>query len=96
MLPQIISFLKSLLDATYLTLLSYPPSHSLLRKLAQVTQSKVDVVSEGETLRGPLEPFARRMREGDKRGKEKVGKKKREKREVEWMVGAYRMEELVL
>ena len=76
-----------------------------IRRLLRAVQPQLDVLEEGERLRGPLSTFVQCEREraaagGD--GNTKPGvrtdwqKRRKKKREADYMQGAYRLEELVL
>ncbi|TFY66636.1 hypothetical protein EVG20_g4452 [Dentipellis fragilis] len=56
---KVVDFLRHILDASFLTLLQYAPSHRLLRHLHAHLEPEVAFVDEVEQLRGPLEPFSR-------------------------------------
>jgi hypothetical protein len=98
-------FIQAILDAQWLTLLSYTPSHSILRKLLAQLEPQIESITAQEALRGPLEPFARtheRMlregREGKKDGDDVDWRKKWRERDnkIQGAIGVYRLEELVL
>lgn len=93
------------MDAQWLTLLSYSPSHSILRTLLAHLEPQISSIDTVEALRGPLEPFARthgRMlregREGKKVNDEVDWRKRWREKEnkIQGAIGVYRLEELVL
>lgn len=102
---QILTFLQALIDTTSLLLLPHTPSHPLLFNLSRIIQPHLQVIDQGEGVRGYLEPFSRKAREKVKE-KEEGGvkvkesdwrKRRKEKREaMEGVVGLYRLEELIL
>lgn len=97
------TFLQSLLDATFLSLLQYPPSHPLLARISEHLAVHLNTVDAYTQLSGPLEPFAkahRRVLEGHaSKDKEKGDLKKRKKATLEQAgaaIGMYRLEELTI
>lgn len=51
--------MQTILDASFLALLAYPPAHPVLRDIGAVVQPELEFTDEVEQLRGPLEPFVR-------------------------------------
>lgn len=101
---QILSFLQTLLDASFLTLLQHSPAHSLLRRISSDLEPELVRLDQMEQLRGPLEPFARAqvkaLRESvEGRKDSQVDWRRRRKAAHEQAgvaVGSYRLEELVI
>ena len=102
---QVLSFLQTLLDASFLTLLQHPPAYDILRRIASDLEPELTRVDDMEQLRGPLEPFVRAQLkasresivEGRKDGQ--VDWRKRRKAanaQTSVAVGLYRLEELVI
>ncbi|KAI0053667.1 hypothetical protein FA95DRAFT_1481422 [Auriscalpium vulgare] len=56
---RILSFIRLLLDASFLTLLQYPPSHTLLRQVSTRIEPELALLEEMESLRGPLASYAK-------------------------------------
>lgn len=106
MLPitKAISFLQTLLDSSFLTLLQYPPAHDILRRISSDIEPELDRIEQWEQLRGPLEPFARAQIkalhesvEGRKDSQVDWRRRRKVAREQASMtVGLYRLEELVI
>jgi len=106
-LGEVISFLQTVLDASFLTLLQYTPAHDLLRRISSDLEPELNRVDQMEQLRGPLEPFARAQMKavkesvkGDTGTKESQvdwrRKRKAAHEQAGMAVGLYRLEELVL
>ncbi|KAL0950072.1 hypothetical protein HGRIS_010076 [Hohenbuehelia grisea] len=100
-LADILSFLQSTLDSTFLLLLSDPQSHPVLHALSDHLDPEVAWGGQLESLRGALEPFAKAQRRSGKDGKKRGGEgdwKQRRKAQVEanMTVGMYRLEHLLL
>lgn len=100
-----ISFLQTLLDASFLALLQHPPSHRVLRSLAAQVEPEIAFTEQIERLRGPLEPFAKAQTKavrdaGDEKRQQPQGdwrqRKKQAHEQAGLGVGLYRLEELVL
>ncbi|KAI0068609.1 hypothetical protein BV25DRAFT_1792127 [Artomyces pyxidatus] len=56
---SIVSFLRTLLDTFFITLVQYPPSHALLLRISNRLEPELAFIDDVEQLRGPLEPFAK-------------------------------------
>ena len=56
---QVLTFLQTLLDSSFLTFLTYPPPHPILRDIFSHLEPELDFTDDVEQLRGPLEPFVR-------------------------------------
>ncbi|KAI1796095.1 hypothetical protein LXA43DRAFT_652845 [Ganoderma leucocontextum] len=107
-LNKVLTFLQSLLDASFLALLAHPPAHKRLARLTAHIQPALAQTNELELLCGPLEPFARAaaakakaQTEAKEGGKPDSGKDWRRKRKLAHeqagvAVGLYQVEELVL
>jgi len=100
-----ISFLQVLLDASFVTLLQYPPSHELLRSIMSHIEPEIGLHERMEYIRGALEPFAKAQHRTLKERVEGVPKetpsewrkrRKRQEPQVALGVGLYRLEELVI
>ncbi|KAJ7273087.1 hypothetical protein C8J57DRAFT_1128769 [Mycena rebaudengoi] len=102
-LVDVLSFLQTVLDASFLALLQHVPAHRVLRKVLARIEPEIRLTEQVETLRGPLELFARAqakaVRDG-KEGKEVVGDWRQRRRLAHersgMAVGVYQLEELVL
>jgi hypothetical protein len=102
---QTISFLQVLLDASFISLLQYPPSHELLRKIMSHIEPEIGLHEHLECLRGALEPFAKAQNRTLKERAEGTQKetpnewrkrRKHQEQQVALGVGLYRLEELVI
>ncbi|KAG2157287.1 hypothetical protein DEU56DRAFT_12959 [Suillus clintonianus] len=100
-----ISFLQVLLDASFVSLLQYPPSHELLRNIMSHIEPEIGLHERMGYLRGALEPFAKAQNrivkeraEGAPRETPNEWRKRRKHQEqqVALGVGLYRLEELVI
>ncbi|KAG1756596.1 uncharacterized protein EDB91DRAFT_1093491 [Suillus paluster] len=100
-----ISFLQVLLDASFVSLLQYPPSHELLRNIMSHVEPEIGLHEHMEYLRGALEPFAKAQNRIVKERVEGASKespnewrkrRKRQEQQVSLGVGLYRLEELVI
>ncbi|CCM01750.1 uncharacterized protein FIBRA_03816 [Fibroporia radiculosa] len=105
-LDKILNFAQSIFDASFLTLLSYPPAHVLIRTLLTRLRQELALISELQVLHGPLRPFAwahtRAVHEGI-HGPAKVDtsidwrrRKKLAHEQAEMSVRQYQVEELVI
>ncbi|KAF7353680.1 hypothetical protein MVEN_01052900 [Mycena venus] len=103
-LLQVLSFIQTVLDASFLSLLQHSPAHRVLRKVLSRIEPEIQLTEQVELLRGPLEMFARAHAKAVREGKE--GKKDqgdwRQRRRLEHeraamaVGGVYQLEELVL
>ena len=101
---QTISFLQVLLDASFVSLLQYPPSYELLRKIMSHIEPEIGLHEHMECIRGSLEPFAkahhRTLERVEGTPKETPNewrkRRKRQEQQVALGVGLYRLEELVI
>ena len=89
------------MDASFLILLQYPPSHQLLRRISARLDPEIEVIEEIEGLRGPLEPFAKAQARGSAEGQRKDQADWRRRRKIEheqatMSIGLYQVEELVI
>ncbi|KIJ69813.1 hypothetical protein HYDPIDRAFT_178256 [Hydnomerulius pinastri MD-312] len=102
---KVITFLQALLDASFVSLLQYQPSHEPLRRILSQIEPEINYIDRMEQLRGVLEPFtkahARSLKE--RAGgipKETPAEWKKRKKRLEQQatlgVGLYRLEELVI
>lgn len=100
------AFLQTLLDSSFLTFLTYLPSHGILRDIFSHLEPELSFTDDVEQLRGPLEPFVRahakavhEAAHGVQKPDLKVDWRKRRKEAHEQAgitVGVYQIEELVL
>ncbi|KAF9461998.1 hypothetical protein BDZ94DRAFT_1262189 [Collybia nuda] len=104
-LLKILSFLQTLLDASFLALLQYPPSHTILRSIFSQIEPEISYLDQIEQLRGPLEPFVKAhtkaIREaGEDKRKQPVAdwrqRRKQAHEQAGLSIGLYQLEELVL
>jgi hypothetical protein len=104
---QILLFLQTILDASFITLLQHTPAHHSLRRLSAHLEAEIVFTDELEQLRGPLEVFASAQAKAVKNAalgkdgkKEPVGDWRQRRKMVHeragMSVGLYRLEELVL
>ncbi|GLB34213.1 hypothetical protein LshimejAT787_0110970 [Lyophyllum shimeji] len=104
-LPNVLSFLQTLLDASFLTLLQHPPAHSVLRRIHALIEPEIVHIDDMEQLRGPLEMYAKAHVKAVK----EAGQDKRKQPLADWRqrrkqaheqaglsIGLYQLEELVL
>ncbi|KAG1891199.1 hypothetical protein F4604DRAFT_1989301, partial [Suillus subluteus] len=100
-----ISFLQVLLDASFVSLLQFPPSHELLRNIMSRIEPEIELHERMGYLRGALEPFARvqnrivkERAEGTPRETPNEWRKRRKHQEqqIALGVGLYRLEELII
>ncbi|KAF8897865.1 hypothetical protein BD779DRAFT_1465949 [Infundibulicybe gibba] len=103
-LDRILSFLQTLLDSSFLSILQHKPSHQVLKRLSANIQPEIVYIDEVEQLRGSLEPFSRAQAKAIKEGSEEKKKgpvgdwrlrKKLAHEQAGIEVGLYRLEELV-
>lgn len=101
---QVLSFIQTVLDASFLALLQYTPAHRVLRKVLSRIEPEIRLTEQVELLRGPLELFARAqakaVRDG-KEGKKDLGdwrqrRRLAHERSAMAVGGVYQLEELVL
>ncbi|KAI0331319.1 hypothetical protein GY45DRAFT_1336311 [Cubamyces sp. BRFM 1775] len=110
-LDKVLAFLQTLLDASFLALLSHTPAHALLRALAAHVEPVLATTSALENLCGPLEPFARAAAKAQQQqqqqqakdaqanagsGRDWRRKRKMAHEQAAIAVGLYQVEELVL
>ncbi|GJE84877.1 hypothetical protein PsYK624_009530 [Phanerochaete sordida] len=105
-LDKVLAFLQTLLDSSFLTFLTYPPSHPILRDIFSHLEPELDFTDDVEQLRGPLEPFVRahskavhEAAHGVQKPDLKIDWRKRRKdahEQAGMAVGVYQIEELVL
>ncbi|KAJ7722274.1 hypothetical protein DFH07DRAFT_857014 [Mycena maculata] len=72
-LIKVLSFIQTVLDASFLALLQHTPAHRILRKVLARIEPEIQLTEQVELLRGPLELFARAQAKAVRDGKE--GKK---------------------
>lgn len=98
-------FLRTLLDASFLTLLQHPPAHVVLRRIQTQIEPEIMFTDHMEQLRGPLEKFAKAhtkaIREtGLGKSKKPLGdwrqRRKQAHEQAGLSIGLYQLEELVL
>ena len=99
---QVIAFLQALLDASFVALLQYQPSHDLLRRLLSYIEPEITFIDSLEPLRGVLEPFVKAQSLKEKTGtsEESPAEWRKRKKQLEERaglnVGLYRLEELAI
>lgn len=103
---QVLAFLQTLLDSSFLTFLTYPPSHDILRDIFAHLEPELTFIDDVEQLRGPLEPFVwahtkavHEAAHGAQKPDLKVDWRRRRKKAHEqagMAVGVYQIEEIVL
>ncbi|KAG1905904.1 uncharacterized protein F5891DRAFT_1274949 [Suillus fuscotomentosus] len=100
-----ISFLQVLLDASFVSLLQFPPSHDLLRSIMSHIEPEIGLHERVGNLRGALEPFAKAQNRIVKERAEGTPKetpnewrkrRKHQEQQIALGVGLYRLEELVI
>ncbi|KAG6897610.1 hypothetical protein C0992_013050 [Termitomyces sp. T32_za158] len=104
-LSNVLSFLRTLLDASFLTLLQHPPAHAILRQIQTQIEPEIVFTDDMEKLRGPLEMFSKAhtkaIREaGQDKSKKPLGdwrqRRKQAHEQAGLSIGLYQLEELVL
>jgi hypothetical protein len=91
-----------LLDASFVALLQYQPSHDLLRRLLSYIEPEITFIDSLEPLRGVLEPFVKAQSLKEKTGtsKESPTEWRKRRKQLEERaglnVGLYRLEELAI
>ncbi|KAH0840224.1 hypothetical protein J3R83DRAFT_1228 [Lanmaoa asiatica] len=99
---QVITFLQALLDASFVALLQYQPSHDPLRRILSYIGPEITFIDSLEPLRGVLEPFvkAQLLKERTGASKESPAEWRKRKKQLEQQaglgVGLYKLEELVI
>ncbi|KAF8489106.1 hypothetical protein JB92DRAFT_3014323 [Gautieria morchelliformis] len=99
---SVITFLQSVLDVHFLTLLHYTPSHSVIERISRQLREQLLSVDDLDRLRGPLEAFVRVQSQSfPQRPVLEAGENLRQKRReafeaAELTVGPYQIEELVI
>lgn len=105
---QILAFLRTTLDASFLSLLQLSSSHALLKRISSHLEPELALIDEAEQLRGPLEPFAKAQAKvvaeaaqgGVKKDSAQQGdwrrRKKMQHEQAGLSIGLYQVEELVL
>jgi len=109
LLSSIAAFTSTLLDASFVSLLQYAPSHRVLKSLRKRLQDETVYAAQMEKLRGPLEPFWRvevgkemALAEGGEETRKESKKRLQESLALVGVgvglgdVGVYKVEELVL
>ncbi|KAG6900424.1 hypothetical protein C0993_010812 [Termitomyces sp. T159_Od127] len=104
-LSNVLSFLKTLLDSSFLTLLQHPPAHDVLRSIQAQIEPEIMFTDDMEKLRGPLETFAKAHTKAVKEAGQDTSKKplgdwrqrrKQAHEQAGLSIGLYQLEELVL
>ncbi|KAJ6606417.1 hypothetical protein DFH09DRAFT_8080 [Mycena vulgaris] len=103
-LNQVLAFIQTVLDASFLALLQHTPAHSVLRKVLSRIEPEIQLTEQVELLRGPLELFARAQAKAvhdGKEGKKELGdwrqrRRLAHERSAMAVGGVYQLEELVL
>ena len=100
---KILSFLRAILDATFVTLLQHAHSHPLLRRLSARLQSEIRTIDELQLLHGPLERFSKAQEKTTTEKQQRQGpledwrrRRKLAHEQASIGVGLYRLEELVI
>lgn len=108
---KITNFIQTLLDSSFLLLLSHVPSHNILRKLSSQLTPEIAFAHAAQNLRGALEPFAIAQEKAVKGSLVSKEEREKDKQKVDWRqrkmgvgavggagtdVGVYTLEELVL
>ncbi|KAI9574316.1 hypothetical protein HD554DRAFT_2201400 [Boletus coccyginus] len=100
--PKVITFLQALLDASFVALLQYQPSHDPLRRILSHIEPEITFIDSMEPLRGVLAPFvkAQLLKEKTSGSKESPAEWRKRRKQVEEQaslsVGLYRLEELAI
>ncbi|KAJ6488497.1 hypothetical protein C8R47DRAFT_1274615 [Mycena vitilis] len=103
-LVKVLSFIQTVLDASFLALLQHTPAHHVLRKVLSRIDPEIQLTEQVDMLRGPLEVFARAQAKAVRDGKEgtkDVGdwrqrRRLAHERSAMAVGGVYQLEELVL
>lgn len=99
---QVITFLQTLLDASFVALLQYQPAHDPLRRILSYIEPEITFIDSLEPLRGVLEPFVKAQLLKEKTGasKESPAEWRKRKKQLEQRaslgIGLYRLEELAI
>ncbi|KAF8592592.1 hypothetical protein K439DRAFT_1610370 [Ramaria rubella] len=100
---SVMSFLQSMLDAHFLALLQYPPSHIIIESISRHLCEELTSIEDLDRLRGPLEAFTRaqfqksRLRRVEQEGGGDWRKRRKEASQAaELAIGLYQIEELVI
>ncbi|KZT66048.1 hypothetical protein DAEQUDRAFT_813894 [Daedalea quercina L-15889] len=106
LVPQMLTFIQAVLDSSFIALLSHPPAHTLIRTLLARLEPELALLSELQSLKGPLQAFASAhpRAPGAGHGRSKAADSqadwhKRRKAQAEHRdmnVGVYQVEELVI
>lgn len=102
-ISQIVIFLQHLLDATFLSLVQFRPSHPLLTRISQLLAMHAYTIDTYSRLSSSLEPFSKAHRyslEGHQAKYASRNDLKRQKKveieQADAAIGMYRLEELNL
>ena len=97
------TFLQSVLDVHFLTLLQYTPSHSIIERISRHLHEHLLSVEDLNRLRGPLEAFVRAQSQNSRarrreleNGEDSRHRRKKAFEAAELAVGLYQVEELVM
>jgi len=102
---QVANLLQTLLDASFLSLVSHKPAHKILRSLSEHVNPEIAFALLAESIRGPLEPFSVAQDRAIKESLVSPQEREKEKQKVDWRqrkkssgvdIGVYTLEELVL
>ena len=107
---QITSHISALLDSSFVSLLSYKPSHQILQTILSQIAPEISFIHDARDLRGGLEPFAVLQERTLRESLIPKAEKEKEKSKVDWRqrrkgvgavtggadIGIYALEELVL
>lgn len=108
-MPQIASFLQTLLDASLVSLLQHAPAHRMLKRITQHLGPALEHAEMLATLQGPLAPFAQAQARAVRDGIPPGAKPSAQKGQKDWRqrrkakheqaalaVRVYQIEELVI
>jgi len=105
-LDKILLFTQAILDSSFLALLSHAPAHALLRSLLARLEPELALISELQSLKGPLQVFASAQSRsafltghGRSKGDAQADWRQRKKAQTEHRdmnIGIYQVEELVI
>ncbi|KAL0577449.1 hypothetical protein V5O48_004518 [Marasmius crinis-equi] len=106
-LAEVLFFVQTLLDVSFVNLIQNPPSHRILKRIQSRIEPEISSIDETEKLRGPLHVFAAAHSKALKNAKEASEGKNapqgdwRQRRKLAqdqagMGIGLYQLEELVL
>ncbi|KAJ6546982.1 hypothetical protein B0H19DRAFT_953737 [Mycena capillaripes] len=103
-LLKVLSFIQTVLDASFLALLQHTPAYRVLQKVLSRIEPEIQLTEQVDMLRGPLEVFARAQAKAvqdAKEGRKDLGdwrqrRRLAHERSAMAVGGVYQLEELVL